>query len=95
MQGLLRGYSLAYLETEYRFPTTCNQLVIRTFFANFTTSRNQDRDIKLFQYVQPAVGIGLRILIDKASRTNPVINYGWRHKSKVLYLNAGETFYGL
>jgi outer membrane protein assembly factor BamA len=91
-QGLLRGYSLAYLETEYRFPISCNQLVSGTFFTNFTTVSDKDRDIKLFQYIQPAVGVGLRILIDKASRTNLVMNYAWGRQSKALYLNAGETF---
>jgi hypothetical protein len=38
------------------------------------------------------VGIGLRILIDKASRTNLVFNYSMGNKSKAFYLNAGETF---
>jgi hypothetical protein len=42
--------------------------------------------------MQPAVGVGLRILIDKATRTNLVMNYAWGRHSKAFYLNAGETF---
>lgn len=91
-QGLIRGFNLAYLETEYRFPISCNQLISGTVFANFTTASDKDRDVKIFQYVQPAVGIGLRILIDKATRTNLLLNYAWGRHSQAFYLNAGETF---
>lgn len=91
-QGLLRGHSIAYFETEYRFPITCNQLISGTVFANFTSASDKDRDIRLFQYVQPAFGVGLRILIDKATRTNLIFNYAWGRHSKAFYLNASETF---
>lgn len=92
IQGLIRGQNLVYLETEYRFPITCNQLISGAVFANFTTASDQDRQIKLFDAVQPAFGVGLRILIDKATRTNLILNQAWGRKSKAFYLNAGETF---
>ncbi|ESU29987.1 surface antigen (D15) [Flavobacterium limnosediminis JC2902] len=91
-QGLFRGFDLVYFETEYRFPITCNQLISGTVFANFTTASNDDTDVKLFQYIQPAAGIGLRFLIDKPTRTNIILNYAWGRDSKAFYLNAGETF---
>lgn len=91
-QGLIRGQNLAYMETEYRFPISCNQLMSGAVFANFTTASDKDRDIKLFHAVLPAFGVGLRILIDKASRTNLVLNQAWGRHSKAFYLNAGETF---
>ncbi len=91
-QGLFRGQKMVYFETEYRFPISCNQLVSGTVFANFTTASDKDREIRLFQYIQPAVGVGLRILIDKATRTNLVFNYAWGRHSKAFYLNAGESF---
>jgi len=91
-QGLFRGYNLTYLETEYRFPITRNQLLSGTIFTNFTSTTDKDRNIRLFQYVQPAMGVGLRILIDKATRTNLVLNYAFGNQSKAFYLNAGETF---
>jgi outer membrane protein assembly factor BamA len=91
-QGLFRGFNLVNVETEYRFPISCNQLFSGTIFANFTSTTDKDRNISLFQYIQPAAGIGFRILLDKATRTNLVLNYGWGRKSKGFYLNAGETF---
>ncbi|MFT7073870.1 MAG: outer membrane protein assembly factor BamA [Patiriisocius sp.] len=92
IQGLIRGQNLAYIETEYRFPISCNQLISGAVFANFTTASDKDRQVKLFDAIQPAVGLGLRILIDKATRTNLVLNQAWGRRSKAFYLNAGETF---
>ncbi len=92
VQGLFRGQNLAYMETEYRFPISCNQLFSGAVFANFTTASDRDRNVKLFDAIQPAFGVGLRILIDKATRTNLVLNQAWGRKSKAFYLNAGETF---
>ncbi len=91
-QGLLRGQNLAYLESEYRFPITCNQLISGAVFANFTTARDRDRKVGLFNAIQPAFGLGLRILIDKNTKTNLIINQAWGRYSSAFYLNAGETF---
>jgi hypothetical protein len=92
VQGLIRGQNLAYFETEYRFPISCNQLVSGAVFTNLITASDKDRDIKLFDAVQPAFGVGLRILIDKGTRTNLVFNQAWGRRSEAFYLNAGETF---
>lgn len=92
VQGLFRGFNLVYFETEYRFPISCNKLLSGTLFSNFTTASNKENNIKLFQYIQPAIGLGLRILIDKPTRTNIIANYGWGRNSEAFYLNAGETF---
>lgn len=91
-QGLFRGNGLVYLSTEFRFPITCNQLLSGTVFTNFVTTSNSDNDLKLFKSIQPAAGIGLRLLIDKASKTNLIFDYSWGNNSKGFYLNAGETF---
>jgi outer membrane protein assembly factor BamA len=92
VQGLFRGEKMVYFETEYRFPISCNNLISGTVFSNITSASDKDRDIRLFQYIQPAVGIGLRVLIDKATRTNLVMNYAVGRHSKAFYLNAGESF---
>lgn len=92
VQGLLRGQQLVNFETEYRFPISCNNLITGTLFGNLTSTSDKDRNIRIFQYFQPAIGIGLRVLIDKATRTNLVMNYAWARHSKAFYLNAGETF---
>lgn len=91
-QGLFRGNNLVYLQAELRFPITCNQLLSGTVFTNFTTASNKFQNIHLFEYIQPAFGIGLRLLIDKATRTNLVLDYAVGNHSKGFYLNAGETF---
>lgn len=91
-QGLFRGLSLVYMSTEFRFPITCNEVIGGTVFTNFVTTNNDDNSTKLFQYIQPAVGVGLRILIDKATRTNLVADFAKGRKSDGFYLNAGETF---
>lgn len=92
VQGLFRGQKIIYFETEYRFPIKCNNLISGTVFGNLTSASDKDQNVRLFQYVQPAVGVGLRILIDKATRTNLVMNYAWGRHSKAFYLNAGESF---
>lgn len=91
-QGLFRGNGLVYLSTEFRFPITCNQLLSGTVFTNFVTASNVDNNASLFSSIQPSAGIGLRILIDKATRTNLIVDYAWGNNSKGFYLNAGETF---
>lgn len=91
-QGLFRGTNLVYLATEFRFPITCNQMFSGTVFTNFITTSNPDTNTQLFSSIQPAAGIGLRILIDKSTRTNLIVDYAWGNQSKGFYLNAGETF---
>ncbi|HNP21323.1 MAG TPA: BamA/TamA family outer membrane protein [Panacibacter sp.] len=91
-QGLFRGNNLMYFEAEYRFPITCNQLISGTVFGDLTTASDKDRDIYLLKFIQPAIGVSLRILIDKATRTNLIFNQAWGRKSKGFYLNAAESF---
>lgn len=91
-QGLFRGNGLVYLSTEFRFPITCNQMFSGTVFTNFVTASNDDNNVSLFHAIQPAAGLGLRILIDKKTRTNLIVDNAWGNNSKGFYLNAGETF---
>lgn len=91
-QGLLRGQDLCYFETEYRFPITCNQLLSGTVFTNFTSTSDRDRNINLLQYIQPAFGAGLRLLIDKKTKTNAILSYGVGRHSKSFYVNTTESF---
>lgn len=91
-QGLIRGSNLMYFETEYRFPITKNQMISGTVFANATTASDIDRNVKLMHYFQPAAGVGLRILLDKETLTNFIINYGFGRDSNTFYFNDGEGF---
>ena len=62
---------MMYGEIEYRFPISkCTQILGGVVFVNATTASNSYRDIKLFDYVMPGFGIGLRVMINATSRTN-------------------------
>jgi hypothetical protein len=91
-QGLFRGTNLMFFEGEYRFPITKNQMISGTVFANATTASAVDKDLKLFQSVQPAIGVGLRMLLDKSTLTNFIVNFGLGRDSQTFYFNDGEGF---
>ena len=91
-QGLFRGTNLMYFESEYRFPITKNQMISGTVFANATTASDIDRNLKLFESIQPAIGVGLRVLLDKTTLTNFIVNFGLGRDSKTFYFNDGEGF---
>ena len=92
IQGLFRGNNLIFLESEYRFPITKNQMISGTVFANATTASDANKNLRLFESIQPAVGIGLRFLLDKSTLTNFVVNYGLGRDSQTFYFNDGEGF---
>ena len=92
IQGLFRGANLICLESEYRFPITRNQLISGTFFINATTASDVDGTVELFESFQPAVGVGMRILLNKDTLTNFIANFGLGRKSKTFYFNDGEAF---
>ena len=81
-----------YFEGEYRFPLTKNQMISGTVFANATTTSSVDKNLRLFESVQPAIGIGLRVLLDKNTLTNFIVNFGLGRKSETFYFNDGEGF---
>ncbi|WP_304200699.1 BamA/TamA family outer membrane protein [Flavobacterium alvei] len=92
IQGLFRGNNLMFFESEYRFPITKNQMISGTVFANATTASDANKNLRLFESIQPAVGIGLRFLLDKNTLTNFVVNYGLGRDSQTFYFNDGEGF---
>lgn len=96
-QGRWRGDNLYYLEAEYRLPLPLIKkkpdLLGVVFFANMTTASSKDNNIDLFEYIEPAAGLGLRILIQKQARTNLTIDYGWGSNGEgAFYLNLTEYF---
>jgi hypothetical protein len=91
-QGLLRGTNLLYLESEYRFPITKNQMISGTVFANATTASSISKNLTKFEAIQPAIGVGLRVLLDKNTLTNFIVNFGLGRDSKTFYFNDGEGF---
>jgi hypothetical protein len=91
-QGRFRGPNLVYGEAEYRFPFRCGGVLGGVLFLNGTTTDNPVLNLKLFESIRAGYGAGLRILVDKRSRTNLAVDFGFGQRSFGFYLAASETF---
>jgi hypothetical protein len=90
--GRFKGPSFYYSEGEYRFPITANKLLGGVVFTN-VESANSQKNIKLFQYIEPGAGVGLRLLFNKYTRSNLCIDYGrGNYGSSGLFLGLNEIF---
>ncbi|MGE5108520.1 MAG: hypothetical protein ACM3H8_13295 [Sphingobacteriales bacterium] len=91
IQGRFRSNYMLYLESEYRFQLTNNGLLGGIVFAN--TQAFVDWQTNRFNKLQPAAGAGLRIKLNKYSKTNLDIDYGiGAGGSRGLFINIGEVF---
>lgn len=91
IQGRFRGYNMLYLETEYRFGITGNGLFGGVVFANAQSFSNYPDNN--FDKIWPALGLGLRIKVNKHSNTNIAIDYGFgADGSRGFFVNLGEVF---
>jgi hypothetical protein len=91
--GRFRGQDYVYAEAEYRFPLLrCAQTLGGVVFVNASTASNRDRGVHLFDYVQPGVGFGFRLLMNKHSRMNISIDFAYGFDSKGVYFGGTETF---
>ena len=91
--GQFRGDKLVYGETEYRFPISRNTGILAgNIFVNATSTSDKESGIKLFNYVRFAFGGGLRIMLDKKSRTRLAVDVGASPGSAGFYFGAQETF---
>lgn len=91
IQGRFRGAQMVYAETEYRYKITRDGLLGGVLFFN-AASFSAEPGTRL-QAIQPAVGPGLRIKLNKVSRTNICVDYGFgRQDSHGLFINVGEIF---
>ncbi len=92
-QGRFRGNQYSYGEAEYRFPISrCGGIWSGVAFLNATTANNPAQQLNIFESVKPGYGLGLRIMLDKSTRTNLVLDYGFGEKSSGFYLAVSETF---
>jgi len=92
-QGRFRGNDYTYGEAEYRFPISkCGGVWSGVAFVNATSANNPAQDLKIFESIQPGYGLGLRIMLDKSTRTNLTLDYGFGKKSSGFYLAVSETF---
>ena len=96
-QGRFRGQNLIYTEIEYR------RILVGTkknpdffgmvIFVNATTASNKDGNIDLFQYIDPAAGLGLRFMLEKKSRTILAVDYAFgKYGASAFYLALNQAF---
>jgi hypothetical protein len=91
IQGRFRGAQMVYLESEYRYKISANGLFGGVIFGNLE-SFSAAPGTRL-QAIQPGFGPGLRIKLNKVSKTNVCIDYGFgRQGSRGLFVNIGELF---
>jgi hypothetical protein len=91
IQGRYRSKNMLYLESEYRFGISSNGLLGGVVFANAQSF--SEMATGRFTYIQPGYGLGFRISLNKFSRTNLCVDYGWgTHGSGGFFVNLGEVF---
>jgi hypothetical protein len=91
--GRFRGDNLVYAEAEYRFPISqCSKILGGVVFVNAVTTSNAQNDVALFQYIRPAVGFGVRVMVNKYFRTNINLDFAIGKQSKGFYFSGQETF---
>jgi len=92
-EGRYRGNQLMYGEVEYRQTLTRNGLLGFVTFLNTTTIDSDSSTDRLLDTFAPGAGAGLRFLLNKKSRTNLCVDYGWgKQGSHGLYLAIQEAF---
>jgi hypothetical protein len=93
-QGRFRGEDLIYGEIEYRFPLQREKdLLGGVIFVNGTTASNRDGGISLFDYLDYGYGLGLRVMINKKSRSNLALDFAWgKYGASGFYLGMNEVF---
>jgi hypothetical protein len=92
-EGRYRGEHLLYGEMEYRSTVTPGGLLGFVAFLNTTTVGSQETSERVFDAMAPGAGMGLRVLLNKRSRTNLCADYGWgKQGSRGFYLAIQEAF---
>jgi hypothetical protein len=95
VQGRFRGEHYMFAEAEYRRhlfdigPIPLNG----TLFFNLQTAGVSRDGVKLFDYIEPAGGAGLRVVLQKATRLSIALDYGvGNYGSTAFYVRMNDTF---
>jgi len=89
-QSRYRSDKQLYFEAEYRKDITRNGLLGFVLFTNIASL--PEFHTNSYIYWHPAGGAGLRLKLNKFSRTNIVVDYAISRELKTVYFNIGETF---
>lgn len=90
--GYFKGPEYQDIELEYRFPITNNKFLSGVAFGNLQTA-SDDLGTAVFEKWQPGGGAGLRVLFNKATRTNLCLDYAFgKYGNKGFFLGLNEAF---
>jgi outer membrane protein assembly factor BamA len=93
VQGRFRGERLVYGELEYRWTLTRNGLLGMVAFLNTETLSDERQGERLFDAFATGGGVGLRLMMNKRSKTNLAFDVGvgndWEPR---LYFAVQEAF---
>jgi outer membrane protein assembly factor BamA len=93
IQGRFRGQRLAYGEIEYRWSVKRNGLLGLVAFLNTETFSNEDTGERLCDSFATGGGVGLRLMMNKRSRTNLAFDVGVGNDGEPrIYFAVQEAF---
>ncbi len=91
IQGRFRSLNMIDQEVEYRFAVTRNGLFGGVVFANAESF--SDILTGKYEVISPGAGLGIRIMLNRFSRTNIALDYAWGTQgSRGFFVNLGEVF---
>jgi hypothetical protein len=91
IQGRFRSLNMIDQEAEYRFVISRNGLFGGVIFANAESF--SDILTGKYEVISPGAGLGIRMMLNKFSRTNIALDYAWGTQgSRGFFVNLGEVF---
>jgi hypothetical protein len=91
VQGRFRSLNMIDQEAEYRFVISRNGLFGGVVFANAESF--SDITTGKYSSISPGAGLGIRIMLNKFSKTNIALDYAWGTQgSQGFFVNLGEVF---
>jgi hypothetical protein len=91
IQGRFRSLNMIDQEAEYRFTISRSGLFGGVVFADAESF--SDVLTGKYEVISPGAGFGIRIMLNKFSRTNIALDYAWGTQgSRGFFVNLGEVF---
>ncbi len=91
IQGRFRSPNMIDQEAEYRFVISRNGLFGGVVFVNAESF--SDVNTGKYEVISPGAGLGIRVKLNKFSRTNLALDYAWGTMgSRGFFVNLGEVF---
>ena len=91
IQGRFRSPNMIDQEAEYRFTISRNGLFGGVVFADAQSF--SELQTGKYEVISPGAGLGIRIMLNKFSKTNIALDYAWGTQgSSGFFVNLGEVF---